>query len=264
MKLSAEQLRQFEDEGFIIIPELFATEEVEVLKGEIPGVFAQRRDENVREKDGDTVRTGFATHTFNDVYARFVRHPRILGPAEEMLGGQVYVHQFKLNAKAAFNGDVWQWHQDYGTWKRDDDMPEARAMNLAVYLDDVSEFNGPLYLIPKSHKRGVLEAGHDVTTTSYPLWTLDEALIREMADEGGIVAPKGKAGTGFFFHSCLVHASPPNISPWDRMIVSVSYCNVDNHIRRFQRPEWIAHRDFTPLEAEADDCLLSQAGAAAE
>ena len=29
------------------------------------------------------------------------------------------MHQYKINAKAAFNGDVWQWHQDYGTWARD-------------------------------------------------------------------------------------------------------------------------------------------------
>ena len=257
MQLNDAQLAQFRDEGYVILPELFTAEEVSVLKGEIPGIFAQRRDENFREKDGDTVRTGFASHTYNDVYARFVRHPRILEPAEQMLGGQVYVHQFKLNAKAAFNGDVWQWHQDYGTWKRDDDMPEPNAMNLAVYLDDVNEFNGPLYLIPKSHHRGVLEAGHDTSTTSYPLWTLDEGLIREMVDEGGMVAPKGKAGTGFFFHGCLVHASPQNISPWSRLIVYVSYNNVNNGIRQFKRPEWIAHRDFTPLEAEAEDCLLS-------
>ncbi len=261
MKLTDQQLQQFEDLGYVIIPELFSADEVAVLKGEIPSIFAQRRDENFREKDGDTVRTAFAAHTYNDVYSKFVRHPRILEPAEQMLDGQVYVHQFKLNAKAAFNGDVWQWHQDYGTWHRDDDMPEPRAMNLAVYLDDVTEFNGPLYLIPKSHKHGVLAAGHDTSTTSYPLWTLDEQLIRDMVTEGGIVAPKGPAGTGFFFHGCLVHASPPNISPWDRLIVYVSYNNVENHIRRFKRAEWIAHRDFTPLEAGTDDCLLGQAAA---
>lgn len=264
MKLDDAQLKQFRDDGYVILPELFSADEVAVLKGEIPDIFAQRRDENFREKDGDTVRTAFATHNYNDVYARFVRHPRILAPAEQMLDGQVYVHQFKLNAKAAFNGDVWQWHQDYGTWKRDDDMPTSNAMNLAVYLDDVNEFNGPLYLIPKSHKRGVLEAKHDLSTTSYPLWTLDEGLIREMVEDGGIVAPKGKAGTGFFFDSCLVHASPPNISPWDRLIVYISYNNVENAICEFNRAEWIAHRDFTPLKVEPDDCLLARSSAAAE
>ena len=47
------------------------------------------------------------------------------------------MHQFKINGKMAFEGDVWQWHQDYGTWKNDDLMPDARAMNVANFLQDV-------------------------------------------------------------------------------------------------------------------------------
>jgi ectoine hydroxylase len=97
-------------------------------------------------------------HTYNDIFGRLARHPRLIEPVEQLLGGPVYIHQFKINAKAAFDGDVWQWHQDYGTWQRDDDMPEARAMNMALFLDDVTEFNGPLMFIPRSHKRCVLEA----------------------------------------------------------------------------------------------------------
>ena len=73
------------------------------------------------------------------------------------------MHQFKINGKMAFDGDVWQWHQDYGTWKNDDQMPEARAMNVAIFLDEVNEFNGPLMFIPGSHKLGVLDARHDIS-----------------------------------------------------------------------------------------------------
>ena len=170
------------------------------------------------------------------------------------------MHQYKINGKAAFNGDVWQWHQDYGTWARDDEMPEPRAMNIALFLDEVTEFNGPLYIIPKSHKGGVIEAGHDTLTTSYPLWTLDKDTIRKLAGEGGMVAPKGKGGSVLMFHSNLVHASAPNISPWDRVIAYLSLCHVDNHIRKFQRKEWIAHRDFTPIEPLPDNCLTELAG----
>ena len=82
----------------------------------------------------------------------------------------------------------------FWTWHADDQMPEARAMNIAIFLDDVNEFNGPLMLIPGSHKLGVLEAGHDTQTTSYPLWTLDSKTISSLANKGGIVAPKGPAG----------------------------------------------------------------------
>jgi len=165
------------------------------------------------------------------------------------------MHQYKLNAKAAFDGEVWQWHQDYGTWKRDDEMPEPRAMNIAVFLDDVTAANGPLLFIPGSHKMGVIDAGHDLKTTSYPLWTLDRDKVAELAERGGCVAPTGVAGSMVMFSSLLVHASPANISPLDRTIAYLSLCHVDNHIRAYNREEWIAHRDFTPIEALKDDCL---------
>ncbi|MEQ9681380.1 MAG: proline hydroxylase, partial [Rhodospirillales bacterium] len=92
-------------------------------------------------------------------------------------------------------------------------------------------------------------------TTSYPLWTLDRDKVSELAERGGCVAPTGPAGSMLMFSSLLVHASPPNISPFGRTIVYLSLCHVDNHIRAFNRAEWIAHRDFTPIEALSDDCL---------
>ena len=112
-------------------------------------------------------------------------------------------------------------------------------------------------LIPKSHKSGVLEAGHDLETTSYPLWTLDRATVTRLADAGGIVAPTGPAGSVLMFHGNLVHASPPNITPYPRKIVYLTLCAVSNHITRFTRPEWIAHRDFAPIEPVPDDALAA-------
>ncbi len=173
------------------------------------------------------------------------------------------MHQFKVNGKMAFDGDVWQWHQDYGTWLNDDLMPEPRAMNVAIFLDDVDQFNGPLMFIPGSHKTGVVDAQHDTRTTSYPLWTVEPALISELVARaggrhGGIVSPKGPAGSMILFHSCLVHASGSNLSPWNRVAVYLSLCAVSNHIRRFKRPEYIAHRDFTAIDCLGDDCLLRE------
>ena len=261
MKLTAQQLKQFDDEGYLFFPNYFSAEETAILKSEIPGVFAQRREENVREKTGDVVRTAFAVHTYNPVFEALVHSPRFVEPAEQLLRDKTYIHQFKINGKAAFDGDVWQWHQDYGTWKADDGMPEARAMNLAVFVDEVNEFNGPLMFIPGSHKRGVVEAKHDLSTTSYPLWTVDNDLITQLVGRaggknGGIVSPTGPAGSMILFHSCLVHASTSNLSPWNRVSVYLSLCAVSNHIRRHKRPEYIAHRDFAPIECLPDDCLL--------
>jgi ectoine hydroxylase len=254
MQLSAQQIESFQREG-LFFPGLFSVAEMRPLQDEVPRLFAQHRPENVREKDREAVRTNFAAHLYSALFARLARHPRMVEPVMQVFGEAVYMHKFKINGKMAFDGDVWQWHQDYGTWKRDDDMPEPRAMNVAIFLDEVNEFNGPLMFIPGSHKLGVIAAAHDVATTSYPLWTIDNDTISRLVGRGGIVAPKGPSGSMILFHSCLVHASTSNLSPWNRISVYLSLCAVSNHIRRFKRPEYIAHRDFAPLECLPDDCL---------
>jgi ectoine hydroxylase len=256
MRLSTQQVERFDRDGYLFFPSLFTPEEIRTLTDEVPRLFAQHRPENVREKDRDAVRTNFAAHLYSLPFARLARHPRMVEPVMQIFGEAVYMHQFKINGKMAFDGDLWQWHQDYGTWQRDDDMPEPRAMNVAIFLDEVNEFNAPLMFIPGSHTLGVIGAAHDLETTSYPLWTIDNDTIARLVGRGGIVAPKGPPGSMILFHSCLVHASTANLSPWNRVSVYLSLCAVSNHIRRFKRPEYIAHRDFTPLQCLPDDCLL--------
>ena len=246
MNLTDEQLKQFDESGYFLLPDCFNEREIAVLKNAAKEIYALERDEIWRETSG-APRTAFAAHTYNEAFRRLGKHPRLINPVMQLLDGQVYIHQYKVNAKAAFDGEVWQWHQDYGTWRSDDKMPQPRAMNIAVFIDDVAAYNGPLLFLPGSHKRGVLDAGHDLATTSYPLWTLDRETVTRLANENGIVAPTGKSGSVLMFHCNLVHSSPPNISPWSRIIVYLSLCEVDNHIRQFKRPEWVAHRDFTPI-----------------
>ena len=263
MNLTIEQRNRFDEEGYLFFPSLFSPEEIQNLLAAVPELYQRREEYNVREKGSDAVRTNFAAHLYSKPFAKLARHPRMIKPVEDLLGEHLYMHQFKINGKIAFEGDVWQWHQDYGTWVNDDLMPAERAMNIAIFLDEVTEFNGPLLLIPGSHKKGVLEAKHDLTTTSYPLWTLDNNLISQLVSRaggknGGIVGPKGPAGSMILFHSCLVHASNSNLSPFNRVSVYLSLCAVSNHIRRFKRKEYIAHRDFTPIKCLPDDCLIKE------
>jgi len=261
MRLTPEQLEQFDRDGYLFFPALFSPEEMAPLLEEVPRLYERREAYNVREKGKDAVRTNFAAHMYSKPFAKLARHPRMVQPVEDLFGEKLYMHQFKINGKMAFEGDVWQWHQDYGTWLNDDLMPTERAMNVAIFLDEVTEHNGPLMFIPGSHRKGVVDAKHDLTTTSYPLWTVDNDLIRQLVDRaggkhGGIVSPKGPAGSMILFHSCLVHASGSNLSPFNRVAVYLSLCAVSNHIRRHKRPEYIAHRNFTPIEMLPDDCLL--------
>ncbi|WP_149538451.1 phytanoyl-CoA dioxygenase family protein [Siccirubricoccus phaeus] len=258
MQLSADQIAQFQEEGWLFLPETFSPEEVAVLREEAEAIYAVQRPEIWREKSG-APRTAFAAHTYNEAFRLLGAHPRLIRPVEQIFGEQLYMHQFKINAKAAFTGDVWQWHQDYGTWARDDGMPEPRAMNISVFLDEVMPINGPLMLIPRSHRHGTLAAGHDVSTTSYPLWTLDDEMVTKLVAEGGIVAPTGRPGGVLLFHGNLVHGSAPNITPYPRKIVYLTLNAVSNHIRRPTRPDWIAHRDFTPILPVPEDALTEYA-----
>ena len=260
MKLTEAQLRDFDEQGYLFLPGCFTEDEVATLRDEAERIYATDRQEVWREKSG-APRTAFAAHTYNEAFGLLGAHPRLIEPVSQLFGESVYMHQFKVNAKAAFEGEVWQWHQDYGTWARDDGMPEPRAMNIAVFMDEVMPINGPLMLIPKSHKEGTLEAAHDLATTSYPLWTLDKETVTRLAAEGGIVAPTGKAGSVLMFHGNLVHGSAPNITPYPRRIVYLTLCAVSNYIRTPTRPDWIAHQDFAPIEPVPDDALAAYARA---
>jgi ectoine hydroxylase len=258
MTLTAEQIEAFHREGYLMLPNCFSAEEVGVLRAEADRIYATNRQEVWREKSG-APRTAFAAHTYNEAHRLLAAHPRLIEPVEQIFGEPLYMHQYKINAKAAFDGELWQWHQDYGTWARDDGMPEPRAMNISVFLDEVLPINGPLMVIPRSHTQGTLAAEHDTKTTSYPLWTLDHATVKRLADEGGIVAATGGPGTVLMFHGNLVHGSTANITPYSRVIVYLTLCAVSNHIRTPTRPEWIAHRDFSPIKPVADDALLRHA-----
>jgi ectoine hydroxylase len=257
MRLTEAQVERFQADGFLVLPGLFSATEAARLRAELPALWAERCPENWREKDSDEVRTAFAVHRRSKLFDLLARHPRLIEPAGQLTGTKVYLQQVKINAKAAFTGEVWQWHQDFATHHSEDGVPAPAALNLHVFLDDVSEVNGPLMFIRGSHRHGLLGAGHDTTTTSYPLWTLDPATLARLVGDGGIVTATGEAGTGLIFGDLMVHGSNQNMSPWPRRIFSAIANPVENAQVRFKRPEYIHARDFAPVECPPDDCLLT-------
>ena len=129
-------------------------------------------------------------------------------------------------------------------------------MNISVFLDEVYPFNGPLMLIPKSHRHGVLESSKDTATTSFPLYTQSEETVERLCEEGGLVAPTGKPGSILMFDSNPVNGSSGNVTPTPRKIVYLSLNACSNYIRKPTREEWLAHQDFAPIEMVADDAIL--------
>ena len=86
MKLSPEQIRTFDEDGYLFFPGLFSRDEIKVLTDEVPKLYAQRRPENVREKDSEAVRTSFAAHLYSEPFARLARHPRMVEPVMQIFG----------------------------------------------------------------------------------------------------------------------------------------------------------------------------------
>ena len=115
-------------------------------------LFSQDNPAKIREAMGGQVRTAMGLHLRHDIFAGLVRDPRLVAPAHQLRGKQLYVQQMKINVKAAFEGEKWQWHYDFATHHGDDGVPEPFALNLHVFLDDVTHYNGPLYFLPGSHK----------------------------------------------------------------------------------------------------------------
>lgn len=256
MKLSQPLLAEFEENGFVILPDLFSGEEVAEMRRAVDRAFAQTDPANIKEKNSGVVRMAMGLHLRDETFAKLVRHPRLVEPAQQLRGEDLYVQQVKVNVKAAYEGELWQWHQDFSSHHHEDGAPQPLALNLHIFLDDVNEFNGPLYFMKGSHKFGPIGTWHDTESTSFPLWVVERESVRKVAETCPLVSATGKAGTALIFGDCLVHGSPPNMSPWNRTIFSVILNPVQNAYTKEKRAEHNHHRDLTPVRPLADDCLL--------
>ncbi len=279
MWLTQEEVKLYEDQGYVFLPNIFSNTEVEIMKEQLPKVFSEASPRRIVEKEGEVVRSVYGLHHTNEVFNRLSRHPRLVDCAMQLLGSEVYIYQFKVNAKSAFAGDVWEWHQDYIFWQKEDSMPTARVMNAAVLLDDMTEFNGPIFLIPRSHDQGVIDltprqsAGNGANGqnpySGMPAWisnlttglkySLSREVIARLVRANGIVAPKGPAGSVLFFDANLVHASPGNLSPFDRAVAFLTYNSVENVPPPVEkpRPDFLVDRQTTPIVPLGDDALLT-------
>ena len=100
MRLTSQQLKAFDEEGYLFLPDCFGADEVAALRREAEAIYRADRPELWREKSG-APRTAFAAHTYNEGFRLLGAHPRLIEPVEQLFGEQLYMHQYKLNAKAA-------------------------------------------------------------------------------------------------------------------------------------------------------------------
>jgi len=269
--LSQEDIESYWQNGYFVIKQLFSPAELNVLRAELPTIFGEDSARRVLEKGG-AVRSVFASHSTNQVFDCLSRLERLVEPAKQFLGSDVYIHQFKINAKVALEGDQWEWHQDFLYWQKEDNMPTPRVLTAVIFIEDVNEFNGPMLIIPRSHLEGVIDidlhqkyktggngqSSWATTLTADLKYKIDKNILQRLLEKNSIRSVTGPAGTVMFFHGNLFHASGNNLSPWDRYTVFVSYNSVENALgeKENPRPDFIAARDFRPITAVPDMALL--------
>ena len=245
--LNANQLDDYSNEGYVFVPELLPVGEISAVMAQLPELCALERPEVIFEKNSLTVRSLMNVHTYSEAADKLIRNPLITEPVKQILDSDVYVFQCILNLKRAFAGDVWQWHQDYSTYLIDDGMPANRLVNVLIFLDEVNEFNGPLIIVPGSHRGDAIKNDVDDTTTSYPIRALDNSRVASAVELKGMVAPKGPAGSVIFANTNIIHGSASNMSPWDRALISLTLNSVENKHHGSTRPDWVVMNDFSPI-----------------
>src|SRR5699024_5892828 len=155
--LTATELKHYEDTGYLTIDQLVSPEELALFTEELhrlsqdPAATAVKAA--VCEAKSDEVRSIFNIHRTNEIFKKLANHPRLVDRARQILGSDVYIHQSRINYKPGFVGKEYSWHSDFETWHAEDGMPAPRAVSLSLSLTDNYSFNGPLMIMPGSHKR---------------------------------------------------------------------------------------------------------------
>ena len=259
--LEAADLKHFEDTGYLTIDQLITSEELTLFTDELqrlsrdPEVKADER--TVVEAESDEVRSIFDINRTNEIFRKIANDPRLVDRARQILGTDVYIHQSRINYKPGFVGKEFSWHSDFETWHAEDGMPTPRAVSLSLSLTDNYSFNGPLMIMPGSHKRyiscvgGTPEDNYRKSLIMQGAGTPDRQTLSDFADEYGIDVLEGAAGGAIMFDSNCMHASNGNVTPFSRSNIFIVYNSVENAcVEPFAapkpRPEFVGSTDFTP------------------
>ena len=263
--LSAETVARYSRDGFLLLEDFLDGRALSEILAELERLWrsAEAGDETVvREPESNVVRSIFDVHRRSPVCTRVARDPGILAIVEQLLGGPVYVHQSRINYKRGFDGKEFYWHSDFETWHVEDGMPRMRAISVSIALADNLPVNGPLMLIPGSHKHYVSCVGetpdehYKSSLRRQEFGVPDPESLEWLAQKGGgITATTGRAGSLILFDCNTMHGSGGNMSPYPRSNLFMVYNSVENRLDapfggKRPRPGFVTSRDFRPLKPE--------------
>jgi ectoine hydroxylase len=244
--LFAEENRKFQEDGFVLVPDLLNEEETRVVAG------AARADQmmlksafEIADTQGGRIRLSGWNHAGDDTMGIVARTRRVVDRMEIFLGGEVYHYHSKMILKEPRVGGAWEWHQDYGYWYQNGCLYPFMGSCL-IAIDPATRENGCLQVLKGSHLMGRIEHGRFGGQTGADPERVNEALQRLE-----LVHCEMKPGTGLFFHANLLHASAQNTSPNPRWALICCYNAARNNPYKKSH-----HPSYTTLDKVDDDAIL--------
>ena len=162
--LSAEQKEFYEEQGYLIVSDVFTPEELDRLEAEFDGVVTRRNQtgEDLNATWGGdwkadmpqmTIVHSHDVQKFSAAWGRVLYHPRFSEMLSDIIGPNVQLHHTKLFQKPTETGGAFPLHQDYHYF------PHAKNTMMAavIHLTDATEEMGRIRVVPGSHKQGVLD-----------------------------------------------------------------------------------------------------------
>jgi ectoine hydroxylase len=258
--LSETELASYERDGFLVFNNFLDQATVQKFREDLR---AYEDDESILQSEGtitepgkQEIRSIFGIHELSERFDRLTRDPKILDMVHQLLGSDVYIHQSRINFKPGFHGKGFDWHSDFETWHAEDGMPRMRSVSFSIALTDNTPFNGPLMLVPGSHKTFIPcvgrtpEDNYQSSLKKQELGVPSDKDLDQMIERGGIKAPTGPAGSLIIFECNTLHASNANMSPWPRSNLFFVYNSVENQLEQpfcgnKPRPDFLGNRSNT-------------------
>ena len=270
-----EHVQTYANNGFVVLENLFGSGETRAFQREADRLQADRklldREEIIAEPNSELIRSIFNVGQFSPLFEKVLHDTRLVGWARYLLGDDVYLHQSRLNYKPAFAGKEFYWHSDFETWHVEDGMPRMRALSMSIALTDNYTSNGPVMLIPGSHRHYVSCAGetpeynYRQSLRRQEYGVPSQSALMQLVEGNAISVACGPAGSVLMFDCNAMHGSAGNITPYARTNLFFVFNAMSNQLRapysgRRPRPEFIARRNvLKPIEpigySEDDYCV---------
>ena len=234
--LTDTQVTAFWRDGYVLMDGAVSTGQLAALRGAVAGWVEESRDHDGpwgTTMDGrgrfdvqpghsaeyPALRRVASPQEVCDVHLRIMRDSLLVDAAAQLVGPNLVVNNVKTNCKQPGVGTTVRFHQDFAYEAHsNDDMLAA-----LLFVDDVTLDNGPLEVVPGTHRGPIFDHWQDGVFTG----TIAD---RDLAGLGEPVACFGPAGSACLMHTRLVHGSAANLAEHPRTLAIFSYRSEDSRI----------------------------------